>query len=53
MFHMPLRVHDTRRREKVPFKTMEPGKVSMYVCGSDSVQTIVMLDMLGAILHLI
>ena len=30
---MPLRVHDTRRREKVPFKTMEPGKVSMYVCG--------------------
>ena len=33
LFHMPLRVHDTRRREKVPFKTMEPGKVSMYVCG--------------------
>ena len=30
---MPLRVHDTRRREKVPFQTMEPGKVSMYVCG--------------------
>ena len=30
---MPLRLHDTRRREKVPFTTMEPGKVSMYVCG--------------------
>ena len=30
---MPLRVHDTRRREKVPFQTLEPGKVSMYVCG--------------------
>lgn len=30
---MPIRVHDTRRREKVDFSTMEPGKVSMYVCG--------------------
>ena len=30
---MPLRVYDTRRREKVPFQTLEPGKVSMYVCG--------------------
>ena len=30
---MPLRLHDTRRREKVSFTTMEPGKVSMYVCG--------------------
>ena len=30
---MPIRLHDTRRREKVPFTTMEPGKVSMYVCG--------------------
>ena len=30
---MPLRLHDTRRREKVAFTTMEPGKVSMYVCG--------------------
>lgn len=30
---MPLRVHDTRRREKVDFTTMSPGKVSMYICG--------------------
>ena len=30
---MSLRVHDTRRREKVDFTTMHPGKVSMYVCG--------------------
>ena len=30
---MPLRVHDTRRREKVDFSTMSPGKVSMYICG--------------------
>jgi cysteinyl-tRNA synthetase len=30
---MPLRVHDTRRREKVDFSTMEPGRVKMYVCG--------------------
>ena len=30
---MSLRVHDTRRREKVAFSTMQPGKVSMYVCG--------------------
>ncbi len=30
---MPLRVHDTRRRTKVEFTTLEPGKVSMYVCG--------------------
>ena len=30
---MPIRVHDTRRREKVDFTTLEPGKVSMYVCG--------------------
>ena len=30
---MALRVHDTRRREKVAFSTMHPGKVSMYVCG--------------------
>ena len=29
---MPLRLHDTRRRTKVDFTTMEPGKVSMYVC---------------------
>lgn len=30
---MAIRLHDTRRREKVTFSTMEPGKVSMYVCG--------------------
>lgn len=30
---MPIRVHDTKRREKVDFTTLEPGKVSMYVCG--------------------
>ena len=30
---MPLRVHDTRRREKVEFVTQSPGRVSMYVCG--------------------
>ena len=30
---MPLRVHDTRRREKVDFTTQSPGRVSMYVCG--------------------
>ncbi len=30
---MALRVHDTRRKEKVVFSTMHPGKVSMYVCG--------------------
>ena len=30
---MPIRLHDTRRREKVNFTTLEPGKVSMYVCG--------------------
>ena len=31
---MPLRVHDTRRREKVDFTTMNPGVVNMYVCGN-------------------
>ena len=30
---MPLRVHDTRRREKVDFTTINPGIVNMYVCG--------------------
>ena len=30
---MPLRVHDTRRREKIDFSTMNPGRVNMYVCG--------------------
>jgi cysteinyl-tRNA synthetase len=30
---MTLRIHDTRRREKVEFTTIEPGKVRLYVCG--------------------
>ena len=30
---MPIRLYDTRRRDKVEFATMEPGKVSLYVCG--------------------
>ena len=30
---MPLRIHDTRRRQKVEFTTLEPGRVNMYVCG--------------------
>lgn len=30
---MTIRVYDSRRREKVPFEPMTPGKVSMYVCG--------------------
>ncbi len=30
---MPLMVHDTRRREKALFETIEPGRVRMYVCG--------------------
>ena len=30
---MPLRVHDTRRKDKVVFSTMNPGVVNMYVCG--------------------
>jgi len=30
---MPIRLYDTRRRDKVDFTTLEPGKVSMYVCG--------------------
>ena len=30
---MTLRVHDTRRKQKVDLTTMKPGKVSMYVCG--------------------
>ena len=30
---MTLHVYDTRRREKVEFKTIDVGKVKMYVCG--------------------
>ena len=33
MSQMPIRMHDTLRRKKVDFSTIEPGKVSMYVCG--------------------
>ncbi len=29
----PLRLHDSMRREKVPFEPLVPGKVGMYVCG--------------------
>jgi cysteinyl-tRNA synthetase len=28
-----LRIYDTLRRSKIPFETIEPGKVRMYVCG--------------------
>lgn len=30
---MSLRVYNTLTREKEPFETIEPGKVSMYLCG--------------------
>ena len=30
---MALRVYDTLTRQTTPFKPLEPGKVSMYVCG--------------------
>jgi cysteinyl-tRNA synthetase len=30
---MPLRVYNTLTRQKEDFKTVEPGKVRMYVCG--------------------
>lgn len=30
---MPLRVYGTLTREKEEFQTIEPGKVSMYLCG--------------------
>ena len=29
----PLRLHDSMRRQKVPFEPLVPGHVSMYVCG--------------------
>jgi len=31
---MALQVYNTLTRRKEPFETIEPGKVSMYVCGS-------------------
>lgn len=30
---MPLKIYDTPRREKVLFEPLEPGHVSIYVCG--------------------
>jgi cysteinyl-tRNA synthetase len=30
---MPVRLHDSLRREKVVFEPLEAGKVGMYVCG--------------------
>src|ERR1700722_14381866 len=30
---MPLRVYNTLSQQKEPFETVQPGKVSMYVCG--------------------
>ncbi|HEX5031242.1 MAG TPA: cysteine--tRNA ligase [Candidatus Eisenbacteria bacterium] len=30
---MSLRVYDARRRAKIPFEPVRPGKVGMYVCG--------------------
>ena len=30
---MALRVYNTLTRQKEPFKTVQPGKVGMYVCG--------------------
>ncbi len=33
MTTMSLVIHDTLRREQVPFETREPGKAAVYVCG--------------------
>jgi cysteinyl-tRNA synthetase len=30
---MPLRVYNTLSQEKEPFRTIQPGRVGMYVCG--------------------
>ena len=30
---MPLKIYDTPRREKILFEPLEPGHVSIYVCG--------------------
>ena len=30
---MEIKIYNTLSRKKEPFKTLEPGKVSMYVCG--------------------
>ena len=29
----PVRIHDSMRREQVPFEPLVPGQVGMYVCG--------------------
>lgn len=28
-----LKIYDTKLREKVPFESLEHGKIGMYVCG--------------------
>ena len=33
MRRCPLRVYNTLTRQKEQFKTVQPGKVGMYVCG--------------------
>jgi cysteinyl-tRNA synthetase len=35
----PVRLYDSFRREKVPFEPLQPGKVSMYVCGPTTYAT--------------
>src|ERR1700749_4787145 len=30
---MTLRIHDTLSRQKRPFEPLQPGRVTMYVCG--------------------
>src|SRR5438093_10027719 len=30
---MPLRVYNSLTRQKEPFQTVQPGQVTMYVCG--------------------
>ena len=34
---MSLRIYNTQTKEKAPFKTIEPNKVKMYVCGFQTV----------------
>ena len=31
--HPTLRVYNTLSREKEPFRTVQPGKVGIYLCG--------------------
>jgi cysteinyl-tRNA synthetase len=54
-----IRVHDTRKKRKVPFEPREPGKVGMYVCGVTvydvchvgHARTIVAFDVIGRYLR--